>query len=485
MKQVLMPKMGDTMEEGKLLSWHKRVGDAVKKGDALAEIETEKTNIEVESFAEGVLRQILVPEGETVPVGTPIALVGDPSEALEDAHANGERQEAATAQQGATPGSPLRAGEGSGVGSPRGQENAATRPAASAAATAQQSPASAAPSVGAPGGRPAGVAASDGQTNGHANGASATGRIFISPIARRVAADHHLNIAQIHGSGPGGRIIREDVEAALARQQAAPTPAMPEAMPAATPATAEAAEMPAQPVAAAAPGEEVRAVPLSQMRKAIARRLQQSMQTVPHFYMTMAIDATQLGQLRQSINDYASGLAEPIKISLNDLIVKGVALSLRQVPEVNASFDTDKILFKQRINIGVAVALDRGLIVPVVRDADRRGVLDIARETRRLIDAARGNTLKPEEFQGGTFTVSNAGMYGVESFTAVINPPEAAILAVGATKQEPVVRDGAVVVGYTMRLTLSIDHRSLDGATAAKFLADLVGLLENPLAALA
>ncbi|HEY7833883.1 MAG TPA: dihydrolipoamide acetyltransferase family protein, partial [Ktedonobacterales bacterium] len=431
MNQVLMPKMGDTMEEGKLLSWHKQVGDAVQKGDALAEIETEKTNIEVESFATGVLRQILVQEGETVPVGTPIALVGDPSEALEGA------------------------GQSTVSGAAAGRQSAPPAPATSA----PPAPAT----VGASGGRPAstGVASATplprmgegqgvGATNGHANGASAGARIFISPIARRIAAEHDLDIAQVHGSGPGGRIIREDVEAALSQQTAAPAP-----MPAAAVSEAPLPRTGEGLGRGAAPGEEVRAVPLSQMRKTIAKRLQQSMQTVPHFYMTMAIDATRLGELRESINGYAAGLPQPIKVSLNDLIIKGVALALRQVPEVNASFDTDQILYKQRINIGVAVALDRGLIVPVVRDADTHGVLDIARETRRLIDAARANTLKPEEFQGGTFTVSNAGMYGVESFTAVINPPEAAILAVGAAVPSPVVVDGQVVVREMMRVTLS------------------------------
>lgn len=463
MNQVLMPKMGDTMEEGKLLSWHKQVGDTVNKGDALAEIETEKTNIEVESFAAGVLRQILVQEGETVPVGTPIALVGDPSERLDGAQQQATDQNAA-GKQGATPAAPAAA-------TARGQENAATRPAASAAATAQQSPAPGAPSVEAPSGRPAEDGAANGHAGGRGNGAATTEhmgeRIFISPIARRIAAEHQLDIAQIHGSGPGGRIIKEDVEAALAEQPAASAQPAPAA--------------PAQPVAAAAPGEEVRAVPLSQMRKTIARRLQQSMQTVPHFYMTMAIDATRLGQLRESINEYAATLPQPIKVSLNDLIVRGVALALRQMPEVNASFDADKILYKQRVNIGVAVALDRGLIVPVVRDTDTRGVLDIARETRRLIDAARANTLKPEEFQGGTFTVSNAGMYGVESFTAVINPPEAAILAVGAAVPSPVVVDGQVVVREMMKVTLSSDHRVLDGAVSARFLQTLKRLLEQPM----
>ncbi|HZC79687.1 MAG TPA: dihydrolipoamide acetyltransferase family protein, partial [Ktedonobacterales bacterium] len=313
--------------------------------------------------------------------------------------------------------------------------------------------------------------------NGRSQAATATqtaGRVFISPIARRIASEHALDIGHIHGTGPGGRIIREDVEEAVAQQKA------PQAMPTMPVMPAQPA-MPAMPAVAAAAGEEARAVPLSQMRKTIAWRLQQSMQTAPHIYITSAIDATRLGELRASVNEYAATLPQPVKVSINDLIVKGVATALAHMPEVNVSFDGEQLLYKTRINVGVAVALEQGLIVPVVRDADKRGVLEIAREAQRLIAAARGGKLKPEEFQGGTFSVSNLGMFDVESFTAVINPPESAILAVGAIVPTPVVREGQVVVRDIMKVTLSADHRAVDGAVAARFLQELKRLLEQPL----
>jgi pyruvate dehydrogenase E2 component (dihydrolipoamide acetyltransferase) len=450
MNKVVMPKLGDTMEEGKILSWRKQEGDTVKKGEAIAEIETEKVNIEAESFAAGVLRKILVPAGETVPVGTPIALVGDPSEPLDE-------------PGGATP-------------------------QATAAAEATAAPAAVPTAPPRPEPVPVGAAA---ERNGHVAGALAPAmtqtaeRIFISPIARRIAAEHQIDVALIHGTGPGGRIIRDDVEAVLAQPPVAPAPtpefAAPQAAPTVPPVPAPA---PAQPIPAAAPGEEVEAVPLSQMRKSIARRLQQSMQSAPHFYMTVSIDTTRVAELRASVNEYAGGLPEPIKVSLTDFIVKAVALALARFPAVNVSFDGERLLFKKRINVGMAVALERGLIVPVVRDADRRSVLDIARESQRLAEAARNNTLKLEEFQGGTFTVSNLGMYGVESFTAVINPPESAILAVGAAVPTPVVQDGQVVVRDQMKVTLSSDHRAIDGATSARFLQELKRLIEQPMALL-
>ena len=223
------------------------------------------------------------------------------------------------------------------------------------------------------------------------------------------------------------------------------------------------------------------AVPLSQMRKTIARRLQQSMQTAPHFYVTMAIDVTQLVAFNASAAEYAAALPQPVKVTLNDLIIKAVATALARMPQVNVSFDGERLLYKKHINIGVAVALEQGLIVPVIRDADKRGILDLARESRRLIEAARTNKLKPEDFQGGTFSVSNLGMFGVEEFTAIINPPESGILAIGAATPTPVVRDGQVVVRDIMKVTLSVDHRALDGATAARFLQELKRLLENPL----
>ncbi|HEV2456861.1 MAG TPA: dihydrolipoamide acetyltransferase family protein [Ktedonobacterales bacterium] len=457
MQTVVMPKLGDTMEEGKILSWLKKEGDPVKKGDALAEIETEKVNIEVESFSEGVLRKIIAPAGTTVPVGEPIALTGTADEPLpEQASAQAAATIAQTAQGASSP---------QALAQQETQANAAPEtvlPPQAQPATSRQQPVSA-PALAqmAP---PAEAGA-----NGHIQAAETTtngGRVFISPIARRIAQEHQLDITQIQGTGPGGRIIREDVEAALVSQPAAQPMIQPAAV----------APAPAVPV-----GPEVEAIPLTNIRKTIAKRLQQSMQTAPHFYVTMAIDATRLGELRERVNEYAATLPEPQKVTVNDLIVKGVATAIARFPQVNVSFDGEQLLLKKRINVGVAVALEQGLIVPVIRDADKRGVLEIARETRRLVDAARAGKLKPEEFQGGTFSVSNLGMFGVEEFTAIINPPESAILAVGAIVPTPVVQDGQVVVRDIMKVTLSVDHRAIDGATAARFLQELKRLLEQPL----
>ncbi|WIG61857.1 MAG: Dihydrolipoamide acetyltransferase component of pyruvate dehydrogenase complex [Ktedonobacterales bacterium] len=440
MHTVVMPKLGDTMEEGKILTWLKKEGDTVQKGDALAEIETEKVNIEVEAFSAGILRKILAPAGTTIPVGDPIALTGTADEPLP---ATATAQASATAAQ-TTPAA--GAGNPATLTEQSGQANVA--PEQVLPAVAQPQPVAAQVMAGTNGY----VASAPTQTNAHG------ARIFISPIARRIAAEHDLDISAIAGTGPGGRIQREDVEAALVRQQ----------------------QVPAQPVAPVAAGQAVEAVPLSAMRKTIAKRLQQSMQTAPHFYVTMAIDTTKLGGFRETINEYAAMQPQPIKVSVNDLIVKAAATALEHMPAVNVSFDGERLLYKRQINIGVAVALDQGLIVPVIRDANKRGVLDIARETRRLADAARTGKLKPEEFQGGTFSVSNLGMFGVDEFTAIINPPESCILAVGAIVPTPVVHEGQVVVRDIMKVTLSVDHRALDGATAARFLQELQRLLEQP-----
>ena len=450
MHTVVMPKMGDTMEEGKIVNWLKKEGDTVAKGDALAEIETEKVTIPVEAFAAGILRKILVPAGESAPVGAPIAYTGAADEPLPGG-VGGAPSSSAKAASSATK-APAPGGQAEAA-----PEQIAPRPVAQPITaqghTRPEQPVST--------GAATSIAERPG-TNGYA-AASAPDRIFISPIARRIAAEHNLDIASIQGTGPGGRIIRDDIEAALTTQQR-----MPAAQPAASFAPAPA-------------GPDVQAMPLSNMRKTIARRLQQSMQTAPHFYLTVSVDATQLVALRASVNDYAATQPQPLKVSVNDLIVKAVATAISRHPEVNVSYDNDRLLFKRRINIGVAVALEQGLIVPVVQDADKRGVLDVARETKRLIDAARAGKLRPEEFQGGTFSISNLGMYDIESFTAVINPPESAILAVGAIVPTPVVHEGQVVARDMRRMTLSIDHRALDGASAARFLQDLKRLLEQPL----
>jgi pyruvate dehydrogenase E2 component (dihydrolipoamide acetyltransferase) len=429
MKTVEMPKMGDSMEEGKILRWIKKEGDPVKKGEMLAEVETDKVNIEIEAFASGVLRKIMVPEGTAAPIGAKIALIGAPDE-------------------------PLPA-------------NLTSFPTLQTQVSSEQ--------------QAQAPAALDNASVGATPTAVNQGRIFISPLARRVAAENNLDYATLQGTGPNGRIIKNDIEAALNRQPAALS----------IPASARVAEpippLATQPVPEPVPGlaastssDEVIELPLTAMRRTIARRLSQSMQTAPHFYVTAVIDTGKLATFRQQINDYTASDAAPVKVSFNDLIVKAVAKALVRMPQVNVSFAEDRLLQKKQIHIGVAVALEQGLIVPVLRNADRRGLLDIARETQRLAEAARQGKIRPEEFSGGTFTVSNLGMFDVDSFTAVINQPESAILAVGSITPTPAVVDGQVVVRNRMKVTLSSDHRAIDGATAARFLQEVKRLLEEP-----
>ena len=442
MNNVEMPKMGDTMETGKILNWIKKVGDVVKKGESLAEVETDKVNIEIESFYNGTLRKILVAEGESAPIGAPIALIGSPDEPLPE---DGKGKS-----------------DGASVKEVTRSSNGATK----TAAPAQVS--TVAPAVTPTQQAIAAPAAVDTTTIERASGE----RIFISPLARRLATEHQLDYSHIQGTGPNGRIIKMDVEAALARQPlVAPAAPAVQPMPAAVP----------EPVPAAVAAGEVVEIPLTAMRRTIARRLSQSMQTAPHFYVTSVIDTVKLAALRQQINEYAAHEPEPVKVSFNDLIIKAVARALVLMPQVNVSFAEDRLLQKKQVHVGMAVALEQGLIVPVIRNADQRGILDIAREAKRLAEAARTGKLRPEEFSGGTFTVSNLGMFDVDSFTAVINPPESAILAVGSITPTPVVEDGQVVVRDRMKVTMSADHRAIDGATAARFLQQVKRLLEEPL----
>ena len=441
MNNVEMPKMGDTMETGKILNWIKKVGDVVKKGESLAEVETDKVNIEIESFYNGTLRKILVAEGESAPIGAPIALIGSPEEPLpEDGKGKSDgasAKEAPRSSNGATKAAVPQASMAAPAAAPKVQVTAA--PAQASTDTIERAP---------------------------------TERIFISPLARRLATEHQLDYSHIQGTGPNGRIIKMDVEAALARQ-----PLVAPAAPTAQPIPAAVPEV----VPAAAAAGEVVEIPLTAMRRTIARRLSQSMQTAPHFYVTSVIDTGKLAALRQQINEYAAHEPEPVKVSFNDLIIKAVARALVLMPQVNVSFAEDRLLQKKQVHVGMAVALEQGLIVPVIRNADQRGILDIAREAKRLAEAARSGKLRPEEFSGGTFTVSNLGMFEVDSFTAVINPPESAILAVGSITPTPVVEDGQVVVRDRMKVTLSADHRAIDGATAARFLQQVKRLLEEPL----
>jgi pyruvate dehydrogenase E2 component (dihydrolipoamide acetyltransferase) len=433
MKTVEMPKMGDTMEEGKILRWIKKVGDPVKRGESLAEVETDKVNIEIESFASGVLRKILVPEGESAPIGAGIALIGAPDEPLPDSSSDNGTEKAAVKEE-------------MGKSATTGVGNGKTLSEAKGDYHARQTSVQSLPVEG------------------------SQGRIFISPIARRIAEEHHLDYRRVEGTGPNGRIIKLDIEAAIAQKQEPVTaiPTTPDQLPVleAEPATIEATE--------------ATEIPLTAMRRTIAKRLSQSMQTAPHFYVTNVIDTGKLADLRRQINEYAQNEPNPVKVSFNDLIVKAVAIALVHMPQVNISFAEDRLIMKKQVHIGMAVALEQGLIVPVIRNADQLGVLAIARESQRLVELARIGKLRPEDFSGGTFTVSNLGMFDVDSFTAVINPPESAILAVGSITPTPVAVDGQVIVRDRMKVTLSSDHRALDGVIAARFLQEVKRLLEEP-----
>ncbi|GLZ04549.1 acetyltransferase component of pyruvate dehydrogenase complex [Actinomadura sp. NBRC 104412] len=417
MTEILMPRLSDTMEEGVISSWQKKPGDPIAVGDVLVDIETDKAVMEYEAYEAGVLGEILVGEGETAAIGTPIAVIVP---------------------------------EGTKVEAPAKEPVAAPAAAPAAPAPAPTAPAPAAPAP-APGRTPRGT------------------RPPSSPLARRLARDHGIDLSTLTGSGPGGRIVRADIEAAIRNTAPAPAPAAPAPAPATVPA-------PATPPAPTA-DEDVRRVPLNRFRKVAARRLTESKRNAPHFYLNREVDAERLLEFRAELN---AALA-PAKVSVNDLIVKAAATALREHPAVNVSYTEEDLVFHERIHIGVAVAVEDGLLVPVIRDADRKSVSRIGAETRALAARAREGRLTAQEMSGGTFSVSNLGMYGVGGFAAVINPPEAAILAVGAVRDEPVVRNGQVVPGKRLAVTLSVDHRATDGATGAAFLARLAEILENPL----
>ena len=415
MPDVLMPRLSDTMEEGVLSLWLKHEGDPVRKGDVLAEIETDKATMELEAYDDGVLERLLVKEGATVPIEAPIGVIGDGS---------------GTAAAAASP------------------------PEAAAAPRAAATPAPPTPAAPAP---------------AAAHGPVPTGPILTSPLARRTARAHGLDLASVTGTGPGGRIVRADVEAAVAATGAPGR---------STPTPAGQPGQPGQPGQLVQSGADDEVVQLSAVRRVTARRLTESA-SAPQFYLTAVVDAGRLLSLRAEIN---GGLAaEESKVSVNDLLVRACALTLRAHPQVNSSWGGDVIVRHRQIHVGIAVAIDDGLVVPVIRDADRKSLGEISAQTRELAQRARAGRMAPDEFTGGTFTISNLGMYGVDHFTAVINPPEAAILAVGAATEEPAVRDGQVVARTTIKLTVSIDHRVLDGATAAAFLRDLKDTLEMPL----
>jgi pyruvate dehydrogenase E2 component (dihydrolipoamide acetyltransferase) len=458
--KVFMPKLSDAMETGKVIKWLKKVGDTIKGGDVIAEIETDKANVEIEAFGAGVLRKIVVEEGGTVPVGEMIGVIADPNEDI-----------SSVAAAPATPARPTAPAAAPGPAAKPAPAAAAAPAAASGPLPAMESyqsvPATTAVVPLAPAsGAPAPAAAAP---------APAGGRVKASPLARKIAGQAGVDLRLVQGTGPGGRIIRRDVEAA----QAAPRPA---AAPAAAPQPAGAPRptaVPARPqfVIPPRPEAEFEDVPMSPMRTAIAKRMPMSKAPVPHFYVTSEVAMDEAWALRERLN----ALDGQPKVSVTDMVIKAVALALLKNPGVNAQLNGQAIRVHHRAHIGIAVALDQGLITPVLRDCDVKPLGRIAVESRDLADRARGGKLRAQEISGATFSISNLGMFDVEEFSAIINPPEGAILAVGSVLQKPVVEDGELRVGRRMKMTISCDHRVMDGAMGARFLQDVKRLLEEPL----
>ncbi|MFC4351416.1 pyruvate dehydrogenase complex dihydrolipoamide acetyltransferase [Fodinicurvata halophila] len=447
---ILMPALSPTMTEGTLAKWHKQEGDEVSAGDVLAEIETDKATMEVEAVDEGTLGKILVSDGtENVAVNEVIAILleeGENQSALEEAvnkaqQGGGEAPAADKQQVEAKPQEP----------SGKKAEGDKAEQKASEASAEKKAPAGKSDDKG--------------------------GRIFASPLARRMAEQAGLDLAQLSGSGPNGRIVKADIEKAIesgvGKPEAAPAAA---AAPAPAPAAA-AATGPSPKEQADMFGLSYHQEPLSGMRKTIARRLTESKQTVPHFYLTIDCELDALLKTRKELNEKA----EEGKISVNDFIIRAVALALQKVPAANASYDESGMLYFDHADISMAVATPAGLITPIIKNAQAKGLSTIAREAKELAQKARDNKLKPEDYQGGTFSVSNLGMYGVKHFDAVINPPQGCILAVGAGEQRPVVKDGALAIATVMSCTLSVDHRAVDGAVGAEFLAAFKKLIEDPM----
>jgi pyruvate dehydrogenase E2 component (dihydrolipoamide acetyltransferase) len=497
--QVVMPKLSPTMEEGQLSRWLKKEGDKVSVGEGLAEIDTDKATMEAQALATGVLRKILVPEGETVPLGAIIAIIGEPDEDISglvseasSGAAQAERNESVKSAESKAYGMPAEVAtvvpegertqatiegqplKGEAGGAPSDAQGGASGQ--RAGQTAQQSQDAqrtqtqgAVPQAQAQGAQQAQAAGGNGQ---RAQG----GRLIVSPIAARMAAEAGINLHDLTGSGPGGRIVKRDIEAALSGAAAQPQA---QAQPEQAATQLRAVQTPAQqpsvrPEGGAAPYREEN---VTTMRATIARRLVTSLGPIPHIFLTTEIEMDKAAEMRRQLNE----LDSENKVSINDFVIKVAAVALMQHPAVNSSWQDKAIRYYERADVGVAVALENGLITPVVRGANTKSVGQISREVKELAERARNRKLTPEEYTGATFSVSNLGMFGITEFTALINPPEACILAVGAMTPTPVVRDGQVAVRQMMKVTLSCDHRVVDGATGAKFLQTLKKILENPL----
>ena len=453
MPNVIMPKMGDAMEEGTLLRWLKQVGDEIAVGDPLAEIETDKVSLEIEATEAGVLSKTYVDEGATVPIGTPIAAIGEESA---DAVAVAA---APTAETAAAP--PVEAPVAQDAEDVAGEAS----PVAASGANGRAAAAVPTPALTPSEAVPAGAATGSGE------------RLRASPLVKRLAAEHGIDLSSVTGTGPGGRIVRDDIAALLTGAPGvSPAPASDKTpAPAQAPVTAPAAA----PVSG--PSGRPAGVPreLSKIRRTTGRRMAESKAAAPHFYVTSEVDMLPAAALREQINAQAPD--DAAKISFNDLVIKAAALALREHPNLNASLENDQLVEHANIDINVAVAIEGGLIAPFVPDADQKGLIAIARMTKDLVGRARNGGLTPDEYQGGTFTISNLGMFDVEEFIAIINPPQAAILAIGSIKDVPVVESGEIVPGKRMNITLSADHRVTDGAEVARYLQTVKRYLENPL----
>ena len=495
MPNITMPKMGFDMEEGTIVRWLKKVGDEVKKGEPIAEIETDKVTIEIEAFDSGKLTKIVADEGAVVPVGQPIAVLDGEGEGAPAPQA-AAGPETPSAQQGASGGAAEpKAGEGGEAasqtarqteavaGAPGAQAQAAPQPAATAEVPRQGYGSDTVPEAEVQGGpSPQGAVASPiGEHMEPVAGRADGAQVKASPVAKRLARENGLDLAQIRGSGPGGRIVKEDIEQAL-RTGARPAVPQPQPVP---PLAAPTQPVPVQqqapapqpaPQPAPPPQPGARREPMTRLRQTIARRMVQAKTQIPHFYVSMAIDMTAAMQLRKQLN-----AMEGVRISVNDMIVKACALALQQFPILNASFAEDGVDYHDYINISIAVATDNGLLAPAVTDVDKKSLGIVANEARELIERTRNGKATPDELGRGTFTVSNLGMYGVDEFLAIINPPQAAIVAVGAAADTPVVKDGQVTIAPIMKATISCDHRVGDGALAAQYMQALKGLLESPM----
>jgi len=412
-----MPKLSDTMEEGVVAEWHKKVGDEVQTGDVLAEIETDKATMEFESFQDGFLLHIGVQTGETAPVDSILAVLGEKGENIEDLLKSASENGSAAPEPEPAP-----------AEEPKQEAKTESKPEISHAAVATP------------------VVASN-----------SDGRLKASPLARSMATEKGIDLNAVNGTGDGGRIVKRDIEEYT-----------PSSRPAAT-------------FAGVSGQESFSEEKVSQMRKVIARRLAESKFEAPHFYLTMEIDMENSMTSRKAIN----AAIEPEKISFNDMVIKAAAAALKKHPGVNASWLGDKIRYNDHVHIGVAVAVDEGLLVPVIRFADSKPMAAINAEVKEMAGKARTKKLQPSEMEGNTFTISNLGMFGIEEFTAIINPPDACIMAVGTIVEKPVVKNGQIVVGHTMKVTLSCDHRVVDGAVGSAFLQTFKKYMENPVMMLA